>query len=392
MKQFDRRLRSAENHEKESHKKFLVLLIFFAVVLIVILVFFLGRGRGKVYNAYDTIQTAQLSMDSTIHYLSFDGGYLCYGRDGAAAFDAQGGQRWNIAYTMKNPIAVICGTYTAIADKGDKQFYIVDGQGSSAHFELTEKIAALSIASQGVTAVMVTGEENDHIYLYEPGSQRELIDIMTVTKNNGFPLALALSQDGRKLVTSYISFDSGSCVSWVTFYNFGEVGQNYVDNMVGSYSFEELVPELAFVTNDIAMICGEIEIVFYRVTEVPKVMAKEEFSDRIQSVFYSKTHTGLVLGAAKGSEGRLVMYRNDKGKKVLDMEFSGNYKGIYTSGEDIVCYDSGELTIYNLSGKQKFYGTAVKNINAVFRVDDGIRYLLIGDETADTIQLKRVEQ
>lgn len=391
MKQFDRRLRSAENREKESRKKFFIPLIFLAVVLVVVFVFFLGRGKRKVYNAYDTIQTAQLSTDSTIHYLSLDGGYLSYGRDGAAAFNAQGEQRWNIAYTMKNPVAAICGTYTAIADRGDKQFYIVDGQGNSAHFELTEKIAAVSIASQGVTAVMVTGEENDHIYLYEPGSQKELIDIMTVTKNNGFPFALALSQDGRKLITSYISFDSGACVSWVTFYNFGEVGQNYVDNMVGSYSFEELVPELAFVTNDIAMICGEAEIIFYHVTEVPKVMAKEEFSERIQSVFYSKTYTGLVLGTAKGSDSKLVMYRNDKGKKVLDMEFSGNYKGIYTSGEDIVCYDSGELTIYNLSGKQKFYGTAAKNINAVFRVDDGTRYLLIGDETADTIRLKQVE-
>ncbi len=81
MKQFDRRLRLAENHEKESRKKFLAPLIFLAVVLIVILVFFLGRGKGKVYNAYDTIQTAQLRTDSTIHYLPFDGGYHCYGRD-----------------------------------------------------------------------------------------------------------------------------------------------------------------------------------------------------------------------------------------------------------------------------------------------------------------------
>ena len=124
MKQFDRRLRSAENREKESRKKFFIPLIFLAVVLVVVFVFFLGRGKRKVYNAYDTIQTAQLSTDSTIHYLSLDGGYLSYGRDGAAAFNAQGEQRWNIAYTMKNPVAAICGTYTAIADRGDKQFIL----------------------------------------------------------------------------------------------------------------------------------------------------------------------------------------------------------------------------------------------------------------------------
>ena len=51
-------------------------------------------------------------------------------------------------------------------------------------------------------------------------------------------VAMALSQDGRKLVTSYLSLGNGKLESWVTFYNFGDVGQNYVDNMVGSYSFE----------------------------------------------------------------------------------------------------------------------------------------------------------
>ena len=72
-----------------------------------------------------------------------------------------------------------------------------------------------------------------------------------------------------------------------------------MDNMVGSYSFEELVPELSFVSDDTAMVCREGGVVFYRITEVPKVLAKEDFTESIKSVFYSKSHTGLVLGAAK---------------------------------------------------------------------------------------------
>ncbi|MDE7327427.1 MAG: hypothetical protein K2N63_14345 [Lachnospiraceae bacterium] len=391
MKQFDRRLRPTGNGNKKDKRKLGLLLGFAVAALGILGIILFGRGRNKAYDSYEILNQAELGEDRTIRYQAYDGGYISYGRDGAAAFNAQGGQRWNIAYTMKNPVVAVCSTYAVVADRGGKQFYIVDGQGTSSHFELAEKIAVVSIASQGVTAVMATGDERDHIYLYEPGSQGVLVDIMTVTKNNGFPLAIALSQDGRKLVTSYVSFDGGTCLSWVTFYNFGEVGQNYVDNMVGSYSFEELVPELAFVTNDTAMVCRESGVVFYRITEVPKVMAKEDFTESIQSVFYSKTHTGLVLGAARDSGGRLVMYRNDGGKKVLDMEFSSGYRGIYTSGEDIVCYDSGEMTIYNLSGKQKFHCETEKNINAVFRVDDETRYILIGNETADTIRLKREE-
>lgn len=392
MKQFDRRLRSKAEAAKLNRKRYLISVLAVVCLLVIAGIIFFGRKKEKVYNTYETVDTVPLSTDSSVRYCAYNGGYISYGRDGAAAFDARGEQRWNVAYVMKNPIVSVCSGYAVLADKGGSQFCIVDGNGTASRFELTEKIASVKIASQGVTAVMATGEERDHIYLYEPDSSGALVDIMTVTKNNGFPLALALSQDGRKLVTSYVSIESGSCVSWVTFYNFGEVGQNYVDNMVGSYSFDDLVPEVAFVTNDTAMICREGGIVFYRVTEVPKALAKEDFTQRIRSVFYSSDYTGVVLEKASDSgEKQLVMYQNARGKKVLDMDFVGEYKGIYTSGKDIVCYDSGRLTIYNIEGKQKLRMDIEKNINAVFPVDDSTRYILIGNETADIIQLKQTE-
>ncbi len=392
MKQFDRRLRSSGQDARREPKKYIVPVLVFLVLFAVVMVVVFGRGGEKVYNAYEILKTVQLSSDSSVHSCAYDGGFISYGRDGAAAFDAQGEQRWNIAYVMKNPIVSVCGSYAVVADKGGTQFYIVDGVGTASRYESMDKLAAVEVASQGVTAVMTMGTAEDHIYLYEPSSQKELIDIMTVTKNNGFPLALSLSQDGRKLVTSYVSIESGSCLSWVTFYNFGEVGQNYVDNMVGSYSFEELVPEVEFVANDIAMICGEGTIVFYRVTEVPKAMQKETFTQRIRSVFHSADYTGVVLEkAASGGGDQLVMYRNSKGERVLSMDFSGDYKGIYTSGEDIVYYSNGRMTVYNMKGKEKFQTEITKNVNAIFRVDDNIRYILVGNETADIIRLQQSE-
>lgn len=391
MKQFDRRLRSEGENTERSRKSYVLPVLIIAGIVLILGIILFSRKKEKVYSGYETLQTTALSTDSAVHYQAYGSGYISYGRDGAAAFDSQGKQQWNIAYVMKNPIVSVCGTYTVVADKGGMQFYIVDGKGTVSHFELTDKISVVRIASQGVTAVLTTGEESDHIYLYEPGSTAALVDIMTMTKNNGFPLALALSQDGRKLVTSYVTVEDDSCISWVTFYNFGEVGQNYVDNMVGSYSFEALVPEINFVTNDIAVICRDNGIVFYRVTEIPKVMVTEDFTEQIRSVFCSKDYTGLILEAAADGKRKLVMYQNEKGKKVLNMDFSSDYTGIYTSGQDIVCYDGEGMTIFSISGKQKFHTEFSKNINAVFRVDDSTKYILIGDQTAETIRLKQAE-
>lgn len=392
MRQFDRRLRSEEESAERGRKRYVLPVLIVVGIALILGIFMFSRKKEKAYNGYEILQTTELSTDSAVRYHTYEGGYISYGRDGAAAFDAEGRQLWNVAYVMKNPVVSVCGTYTAVADKGGLQFYIIDGKGTSSRFELTDKISAVRIAQQGVTAVMTSGGESDHIYLYEPQQTSFLVDIKTMTKSSGFPLTLALSQDGRKLATSYVTVENDSCVSWVTFYNFGEVGQNYVDNMVGSYSYEALVPEINFVTNDIAVICMDSGLVFYRVTEIPKVMAKEDLTGQIRSVFCSADYTGLVFQeTADGGKERLVLYQNDRGKKVLSMELASGYTGIYTSGKDIVLYNGDEISIFSISGNQKFHTQLSKNVNAVLRVDDSTKYILIGDQTAETIRLKRSE-
>lgn len=392
MEKFDRKLRSAqaETEKKKSSKVLGIALLFSLLLIIVIVIIVLGQQKNKVYDSYDVLHKEEISMDSSVRYAAYDGGYIRYDRDGAQAFGADGHQQWNISYELKNPILNSCIPYTAIADKGGSEFYIVDNRGTVSKYNISEKISSICTASQGVTAVMTTGSEEDHIYLYEPNNTSFLVDIKTTTKNNGFPVTMALSQDGRKLVTSYLSLDGSALQSWVTFYNFGEVGQNYVDNMVGSYSFPALIPEVAFVTNNIAMICRDDGLVFYRMTEIPKVLMTEDFTTKIKSVFYSSSYTGIILEAGEArAQDELFLYRNEQAKKVLDIPIKLDYTGIYTAGQDIVCFGGLDMTVLNISGKVKFQMSFEKNINQVFRVDDNTKYLLIGDQTAETIQLKQ---
>lgn len=396
MGRFNRKLRSVQIEEEKRERKKKQMTAF-AILLAIVLVAAVGiallRRREKTYDTYEILHTDEISMDSSVRYIAYGGGYLCYGRDGAQAYDINGRQLWNVSYNLKNPMAAVCEPYTAIADKGSSTLYIVDNAGTVSKYELSAKIAAICTAAQGVTAVMTTGSAEDHIYLYEPGSANYLVDIMTVTKSNGFPVTMALSPDGRKLVTSYLSLDKDQMESWVTFYNFGDVGQNYIDNMVGSYSFQSLVPEVSFVTNNIVMICRDDGLVLYRMTETPKVLLTEEYTTKIRSVFYSSDYTGIVLKAeTAGTEDSLLLYRNDKAKKVLEMPMKIEYSSIYTSGSDIVCYNGRGMTILNASGKIKFQTEFEKNVNQIFRVDDNTRYLLIGDQTAETIQLKQKEK
>lgn len=393
MEKFNRTLRSSQQEDTRPNRKntVIILLLFLLLAVGVLAVIMINKNKKRVYDSYEIIHTAELLSNSSVNYTEYDGGYIRYDRDGAQAYTAEGSQRWNIAYNLKNPIIAVCEPYTAIADKGDRMMYIVDASGTVSQYELAEKISQISVAGQGVTAVMTTGSTEDHIYLYEPGSSAMLIDIMTQTENHGFPIAMAISRDGRKLVTSYLSMAEGDLTSWVTFYNFGEVGQNYIDNMVGSYSFEALVPEVKFVTNEIAVVVRDDGLVLYQMTEIPKVQMKEDFTTEIRSVFYSGAYTGVVLKSAGQTADQLRLYQNSSGKKILDMPLNLEYSRVYTAGSDIVFYGGLQMTILNTNGQIKLQTDFNKNINHIFRVDDTTRYLLIGDQTAELVELKELK-
>ncbi len=392
MKQFNRKLRSVqidEDRRKKRKKAFLPALILLAAVAAVILLVIWSRSREKEYNAYDTVHSEQLTGESSARYAAYGGGYIIYDRDGARAYAADGKQLWNAAYNLKNPIIAVCEPYAAVADKGNGQFYIIDGKGNISSFTVAGRLAAIEVAAQGVTAVLTTEDDRDHIYLYAPDSGQALVAIMGITKECGFPVAMALSQDGRKLVTSYLSLGNGKLESWVTFYNFGDVGQNYVDNMVGSYSFEGIVPEVAFITNDTVLVGKDNGIVLYRMTEVPKALLTEDFNRQIRSMFYSRSYIGVVLKGGDSADEQLLLYRTDKAKKALDIPLEYEYTGIYTAGDDIVLYGGQEMTILRKNGDLKFHMSFSKNVRQVLRVDDQEKYIVIGDAQADTIRLKR---
>lgn len=396
LKQFDRKLRSVQlDEEKEKKKKarnkgiLITVILFVAAASITVLVFAGKKWWQKPYDTYGIVSSQELTTDSSVRYAVYGQGYITYDRDGVRAFTASGEQLWNASYNLKNPIIAVCEPYTAVADKGAGQFYIIDNKGTTNTFSISGKIADIAVAVQGVTAVLATEKDRDHIYLFEPNKREQLVDIMIMTKQNGFPMAIALSQDGKKLVTSYLSTEGGALKSWVTFYNFGDVGQNFVDQMVGSYAFDAIVPEVAFLTNEMVIVGGDNSISLYRMTEVPKVRMNENFDMQIKSIFYSSTYTGVVLKGKTGEQDKLFLYNNNKAKKVLEIDFTYEYNDIYTQQEDIVLYGGQEMTILRTNGKLKFHTTFSKNVKYVFGVDNKEKYLVIGDQVAELIQLKR---
>lgn len=358
-------------------------------IAIAVFVLFLLSGvivyalfANRKYNGYEVVQ--ELELSEVLEYAEVDGALVRCGREGAQAVDKDGTLLWNVTYaTMKNPKFVFCGSMMVVADIGAKQYLISDGTGSTKTFTTPHPIQAVSIAKQGVTAVLMNAEEKDYICLYSKDGTL-LSEIETVVARDGFPLAVALSEDGTKLITSYMKVERDEPVSSVTFYNFGEVGQNYTRNLVGQVQYTEcMVPRISFWDNDTVMVVGENVMELFLMKETPEPVYKKEISAEIKSIaigdyfcMITENKDGQEVLEAYNKSGEVCM------KKVLTLP----YVGLHTAEDEVVLYSYSGCEVYHIKEGLVYQGDFENGIRQMF-VIGGNRYYLVENRLVRVIKL-----
>ena len=355
-----------------------------AVGVILIAGLLVWRMLGdKNYTGYEVVQ--ELENGEGADYVEAEGVLIRCGKEGAQAIAKDGTLLWNVTYgTMKNPKYVFCGSVMAVADIGEKQYLLSDGSGTVKSFSTPYPIQMISVARQGVTAVLMNGEETDYIYLYSKDGEL-LSEIETVVAQDGFPLAIALSEDGKKLITSYMKVERDEPTSSVTFYNFGEVGQNYNRNLVGQVQYTKcMVPRIAFWDNDTVLVMGENVMELFSMEERPESVHKKEISADIQSIAFGD----YFCMVTKNKEGQTVLEAyNKSGEVCMKKVVALPYVGMHTAGDEIVLYSYSGCEVYDMKNGLVYQGTFENGLRQMF-VIGGNRYYLVENRLVRVIKLK----
>ena len=361
--------------------KKLVLVVVAGVVLLAGVIAWLVFGK-KTYTGYETV--LELENGEALEYVEVDGVLVRCGKEGAQAVAKDGALLWNVAYnTMKNPKYVFCGSVMAVADIGEKQYLLSDGSGTIKTFSTPYPIQMIDVAKQGVTAVLMNGEESDYIYLYSKTGEL-LSEIETVVAQDGFPMAIALSEDGQKLITSYMKVEHDEPTSSVTFYNFGEVGQNYISNLVGQVQYAKcLVPRIEFWDNDTVLVMGENILELFSMEERPESVHKKELVEEVQSIALGD----YFWTVTKSNEGQAVLEAYNKaGEVCMKKDITIPYVGMHASGDEIVLYSYSGCEIYSVKDELVYRGTFENGLSRMF-VIGGNRYYLIENRQVRVIKL-----
>ncbi len=383
----NRVLREYGKRKKRYKRRRNIIILTFLLLLVVVGGVYLFNLYNRNYKNFKVIKSTEMKGQNAVGYLSYGSTIIKYGKDGVQGYDKDGNCLWNSAYEMTDPVIDICGKYIVIADKGNKAIHIYDGKTEVGNFSTDYEIERVEVASQGVVAALMTQGDTSHIILYD--KEGNIIAEKTKTlSETGLPLDIALSEDGTKLAVNCMVISKGELVSEIGFYNFGEVGKNYVNNFVGGFSFKPgiLTPKVEFLNNDTACVFKDNGFVIYSVKELPKDVHEENLKGKIQSVFCNKNYTGMVLQSEDGLKKHLLLY-DLEGKKVLDKIPDFEYKKIYMTEDEIILYSDTTCMVMKPDGKVKFKGTFDSNILAFYPINKFDRYFLANEAKLLDIQL-----
>lgn len=374
--------------KKHRRKVFVIIASIILLVLIALIAIYIYFER-KTYTSYEVINSIERSDTSASQFETFQGNLLKYTNDGAVYTDLNGNRIWNQTYEMDHPFTDSCNEYLVIYELNGTQIYILNKVSLQSSIQTTMPIQRVSVAKQGTIAVLMESEGISYLQLYDKEGTQLAAGELHV-QNSGYPLDIALSEDGQKLAVAMLDINEGSVKTTIAFYNFGAVGQNSIDKIVGSYSYPDmLISRIHYMKDDTMVAFGDSKVVIFSGTQKPAESTSIEITEEVKSIFYDDQYFGLVFDSdSKEQPHRLELY-NIKGTKVREVGISIDYNQIeLLDNQDICIYNDNQCEIINRKGIRKLLCTFDKSLYKVISTAAQRNYTFILEGETRRVKLK----
>lgn len=387
-----------ENENKEtpelkvrirSHRRIVFLrtvLILAAVIGTILGVWFYFSYR--TYEGFEVLSETERADTAATHFAEYADGLLKYSNDGAFYTDLDNNLIWNQTYEMEHPKIDISDRYVAIGDVGGMEIFVLNEAGQQGRITTTLPVYEFSVASQGTVAVLLAGTDDFVLKLFDAAGN-ELASGQLYVENSGYPLALSIAQDGRKLALASLNPTGSTMTSTVIFYNFGSVGQNEPDNIVGTYQYEDLViAQLEFLSSDTLAAFGDREVQIYAGSQKPELKNTLAITEEIKSIFYNDSYFGLIFNNEDEENTRRLEVYDRRCRNVLTKDFTMDYTGAEFLNDNEVCIQNAyECKLIGLNGVERFSYQFDLPLEKVVHEHFGMYYTFVMEGTTRRVRL-----
>lgn len=393
MKEKEKRERNREEYKKKIalHK----LASFYRVLAVILAlaavgIFFTIKYKRHVYKDYDIIASVERENVSGATDIRLNDTFVTYSKDGAHCTDAKGNVKWNQTFEIQDIKLSVSGNTVAIGDYNGRSIYIADSEKLLGEVTTTMPIRNVAVSDSGDVAAVLADVDITWLNVYD-SSGKQKKEGRTHMDDSGYPMALSLSPNGALLCVAYVYVDAGVLKTNVTFYDFSPVGDNVSDFLASNWSYTDLlVPFVGFIDDTTAFAVGDSRLMIYSGGHKPAPLAEHLFDREVRSVFYSDRYIGLVFNA-DNNENRYQMDVYDTQNATDTPEsfyFDVDYTDIFFGRDNLVIYNETECQIFTMDGTEKYHGNFGKTVRLMLPVGNTYKYLLVTDDTIDTIQLK----
>ena len=344
--------------------------------------------KTKTFTSYSITNSVDYSLADGAKVVEFDGNILTYSKDGAGAVDSTGKLLWNQTFDMQNPLISMCGDTVAFADYGGSSIYVQTSDGESATVSTDMPIRKIRTSSSGYVVAVLEDTDVTWIYHYDMNGNENAY-FRTTMEKSGYPLDLDISPDGELICVSYYYLDCDDVKSSVAFYDFGSVGQNYIDNYVSGYNYSDImVPYVKFLDNETAIAVSSERMSVYAGAHKPVSVSDMFSSDEILSVYTGADAVAIVYrNSSSEAKYRLEIY-DKTGKMTGSREFDFDYSNVTLRNNMVVLYGDRNIYIGSFDGTVKFEGTYEEDIHLIIPTVSIDKYIILTDSTIDTVAFK----
>lgn len=369
-------------------------LIGFLVLAAVVILAVFGYNiyiKNKTYTGYEVLSISEITQNADSQYLEYNGKVLRYGMDGIVCLEKDNSKLWEISYKIRYPIVALCKNYGAVASQNGEDIYVFNESGLVGSITVNYPIKDISVASQGAVAVVMEDTDGaNYIDIYESNGERKVAS-KTMLESNGYPLDSTISPDGQKLMVSYLDIAEETLESSIVFYNFSEVGADYIWNIVGAfddYYDDTMIPCVTFLNDTTACAAGDNRITVFSIKETPEVLCDIPLEKKVATFFHSDTYIGLVYdNKENGGLYQLEVYDLEGKKVVSEYDINREYKSIQFVNDHILLYDNSHCILLSFDGVERFDYTFEKNFKFLEPLSL-THYIMITETTMSEIILK----
>lgn len=361
------------------------------IVVFLVLMIFTGFYYVMKYSTYDTVEivnTYENKATENGNYIRYLDGILKYGKDGIAMLTKEGEEIWNYPCQMNSPMTEMNSGTVAVADKGGTSILVFQKDGLKGEIQTTRPIEKVTVSGQGIVAAILQDEETPRVMCYD-AKGNILVEHKAALASTGYPVDIAISNDGNVLLVSYLGTKGSGVISKTVFYHFGEAGKGKANHQVAEAEYTNtILPVTVFLDKNTSLLVTDHSFLVYEGLDEPKQKTAVELDKEIKSVAYNENYIVFVLKNSGQTDYELRMYTIN-GKQAMTAEFEGEYTNIKMVGKEIILYSGNICAIFNEKGVCKYEGTMENNIIDIFPIAGLNKYMMISANGFMEIQLAK---